>query len=550
MSARTRSISAADCAALVEKPPTSISISVTPSLRLEKRLPSRADPPSCRRRTSSRCPRSPASAPAPSRRAACPSPWRTPSAGAPRCARGSSSDPPGPAARRRGSRRTRARSAKPVRTSLTSVPGYCWTRTARSSRNRSPGGQAIRAAHVDQDAQVLQPGHALAQLIDGDDAGRRTGQQLLDVAAQMAIEIRRSPGRRDRQQERDRPQQLAVPQRPGDEAAGEGSWGGCGFGRHVGEGADGGWWRTMIADRYASARVRRATNQQAMLWWPAHALSSLIAPGSSTSPAGGGLRSCTARCWPTPTRPVSAYAKLGRGPYSFLLESVVGGDKWAAYSFAGVRPRAVMRARGSSVEVLQPRTTTRLPRRRSGRRSDEPLRFVDDYLAKLTPAVPPGLPRFFGGAVGWLGYDIVRSFERLPSTKPDDLGLPELCFAITDTVVVFDNLRGTVKVVASVDVGDGGRPRARLRRRLRAHRGGAGSAGAAGAAAAPAGSVAAPAAAAGAAPRPSRARRTRRACAASRSTSWPATRSRWSTRSASRCRAATSIRSTSTGRCG
>jgi anthranilate synthase component I len=152
--------------------------------------------------------------------------------------------------------------------------------------------------------------------------------------------------------------------------------------------------------------------------------------------------------------PVSAYAKLGRGPYSFLLESVVGGDKWAAYSFVGVRPRAVVRARGTSVEILQPaddggfRVSERVT-------AQEPLRFLDDYLAKLTPAVPAGLPRFFGGAVGWLGYDIVRSFERLPSTKPDDLGLPELCFAITDTVVVFDNLRGTVKVVAAVDVGDG-----------------------------------------------------------------------------------------------
>jgi anthranilate synthase component I len=153
---------------------------------------------------------------------------------------------------------------------------------------------------------------------------------------------------------------------------------------------------------------------------------------------------------------VSAYAKLCRGPYSFLLESVVGCDKWAAYSFAGVRPRAVVRARGSSVEVLQPDDTGfRVTERAT---VEEPLRFVDQYLAKLTPAVPPGLPRFFGGAVGWLGYDIVRSFERLPSTKPDDLGLPELCFAVTDTVVVFDNLRGTVKVVASVDVGDGSDP--------------------------------------------------------------------------------------------
>ncbi len=149
--------------------------------------------------------------------------------------------------------------------------------------------------------------------------------------------------------------------------------------------------------------------------------------------------------------PVSAYAKLGRGPYSFLLESVVGGDKWAAYSFVGVRPRAVVRARGGTVEVLTPgggelRVAERVQAR-------EPLRFLDDYLAKLAPVVPPGLPRFFGGAVGWLGYDIARTFERLPSLKPDDLGLPELCFAITDTVVIFDNLRGTVKVVAAADLG-------------------------------------------------------------------------------------------------
>jgi anthranilate synthase component 1 len=154
--------------------------------------------------------------------------------------------------------------------------------------------------------------------------------------------------------------------------------------------------------------------------------------------------------------PVSAYAKLGRGPYSFLLESVVGGEKWAAYSFVGVRPRAVVRARGEDVEVLTPadaRSSDLVVTERV--KAKEPVRFLDEYLAKLSPAVPPGLPRFFGGAVGWLTYDIVRTFERLPATKPDDLGLPELCFAITDTVVIFDNLRGTLKVVAAVDVGPG-----------------------------------------------------------------------------------------------
>jgi anthranilate synthase component 1 len=148
--------------------------------------------------------------------------------------------------------------------------------------------------------------------------------------------------------------------------------------------------------------------------------------------------------------PVSLFAKLGRGPYSFLLESVVGGEKWAQYSFAGVRPRAVIRAKGQDVEVLRPDGTGFAVAERL--RADNPLDYVSSALAALKPAVPPGLPRFFGGAVGFLGYDMVRHFERLPAQIPDELGLPDLCFALTDTVVVFDNLRGTLKVVASVDV--------------------------------------------------------------------------------------------------
>jgi anthranilate synthase component 1 len=151
--------------------------------------------------------------------------------------------------------------------------------------------------------------------------------------------------------------------------------------------------------------------------------------------------------------PVSVYAKLGRGPYSFLLESVVGGEKWAAYSFAGVRPRSVIRARGEQVEVLRPEGDDFVVVER--RRESDPLAFVSRAVSELMPAVPPGLPRFFGGAVGWLGYDLVRRFERLPDVAPDELGLPDVCFALTDTVVVFDNLRGTIKVVAASDVGTG-----------------------------------------------------------------------------------------------
>ena len=148
--------------------------------------------------------------------------------------------------------------------------------------------------------------------------------------------------------------------------------------------------------------------------------------------------------------PVSLFAKLGRGPYSFLLESVVGGEKWAQYSFAGVRPRAVIRAKGHEVEVLRPEGTGFAVAERM--RADNPLDYVSSALGAMKPAVPQGLPRFFGGAVGFLGYDIVRRFECLPESAPDELGLPDLCFALTDTVVVIDNLRGTLKVVASVDV--------------------------------------------------------------------------------------------------
>lgn len=151
--------------------------------------------------------------------------------------------------------------------------------------------------------------------------------------------------------------------------------------------------------------------------------------------------------------PVSVYARLGRGPYSFLLESVVGGEKWASYSFVGVRPRMVVRAKGRDVEVLVPEGNDFVVSER--RQEADPLGFVAALLAAGEAVVPPGLPRFFGGAVGYLAYDAVRWFEHLPSTLPDELDVPDLCFAFTDTVVVFDNLRGTVKIVAAVDTRQG-----------------------------------------------------------------------------------------------
>jgi anthranilate synthase component 1 len=155
--------------------------------------------------------------------------------------------------------------------------------------------------------------------------------------------------------------------------------------------------------------------------------------------------------------PVGAYAKLGRGEHSFLLESVVGGEKWAAYSFIGVRPRAVLRASGRQASVVwfdvegdgSPRTASWSVR--------EPTAALVEVMSEWRPVAPRGLPRFWGGAVGWMAYDLVRGFENLPDHTPrghaggegEPRELPDLYMVLTDTLVVFDNLRQTIKVVAT-----------------------------------------------------------------------------------------------------
>ena len=150
--------------------------------------------------------------------------------------------------------------------------------------------------------------------------------------------------------------------------------------------------------------------------------------------------------------PVSAYAALGQGDHSFLLESVVGGATWAAYSFVGVAPRAVLtcrdgvaRATWYDVEGGGPARTAEWP-------APDPVGALAEVMAEFRPAPAPGLPRFWGGAVGWIAYDCVRAFEELPSRDKPGLDLPGLCMAVTDTVVVFDNLRQTIKIVATAYV--------------------------------------------------------------------------------------------------
>ncbi len=132
--------------------------------------------------------------------------------------------------------------------------------------------------------------------------------------------------------------------------------------------------------------------------------------------------------------PVSAYLKVARGDHSFLLESVEGGERLARYSFIGTEPYRVHRV-GPYADPSQ---------------GSDPLLEVEAELGRFRLAHPQsGLPRFTGGAVGFLAYDAVRHFEpRVPIAEIDPHGMPEALFMFVDTLLVFDHLKHTIKVVS------------------------------------------------------------------------------------------------------
>lgn len=146
--------------------------------------------------------------------------------------------------------------------------------------------------------------------------------------------------------------------------------------------------------------------------------------------------------------PVSAFLKIDQGEYSFLLESVEGGEKWGRYCFLGNSPRVIFRAKGKRVEVWEG------GRLQKEREVSDPLEALKELLAGYRPVVSEGLPRFFGGAVGYLGYDMVRFFEELPDLTEDDLNLEDALFILTDNLLIFDNMNHKIKIVHNVFLRD------------------------------------------------------------------------------------------------
>ncbi|MEW6615942.1 MAG: anthranilate synthase component I [Thermodesulfobacteriota bacterium] len=147
--------------------------------------------------------------------------------------------------------------------------------------------------------------------------------------------------------------------------------------------------------------------------------------------------------------PVSAFQKINGGKYSFLLESVEGGEKWARYSFLGFNPSIIFRSKGNTVEIISGKNTEEWKNVKS------PLDKLRDLMREYKPVTMDGLPRFFGGAVGYLSYDMVRFFEELPDNTTDDLNIYDSFFVITDTILIFDSLKQTMKVVSNVYLNDG-----------------------------------------------------------------------------------------------
>ena len=142
--------------------------------------------------------------------------------------------------------------------------------------------------------------------------------------------------------------------------------------------------------------------------------------------------------------PVSAFLKIDRGEYAFLLESVEGGEKWGRYSFLSSSPGIIFKAKGSTVEVI---TEAGIQSHAIEKDVLEPLKAI---LTRYRPVQTDDLPRFYGGMVGFLAYDVVRQFERLPEMTKDDLDLPDALFFLPDTLLIFDNVSHRIKVVSNV----------------------------------------------------------------------------------------------------
>jgi len=141
--------------------------------------------------------------------------------------------------------------------------------------------------------------------------------------------------------------------------------------------------------------------------------------------------------------PLSFFRRMERDRYAFLLESIEGSERWARYSFLGTRPYLIFKSRGREIEIIEDGKKKKLA-------ADSPIGVLESLLKKYRPVAVEGIPPFFGGALGYVAYDAVEQFHDIPSLKKDPLGMPEIFFVFVQTLVAFDNLKHTIKVIDNV----------------------------------------------------------------------------------------------------
>ncbi len=144
---------------------------------------------------------------------------------------------------------------------------------------------------------------------------------------------------------------------------------------------------------------------------------------------------------------LALYLKLANRPYTYLLESVVGGERFGRYSFIGLAARTVLRVHGHFVSVEVDGEPVE-----QGDEAD-PLAFIEAFLGRYKAAPLPGLPRFPGGLAGYFGYDTVRYIERrlAHTVKPDPIGTPDILLMLSDELAVVDNLTGRLTLIVYAD---------------------------------------------------------------------------------------------------
>lgn len=149
--------------------------------------------------------------------------------------------------------------------------------------------------------------------------------------------------------------------------------------------------------------------------------------------------------------PLSAYLKLANAPYSYLFESVQGGEKWGRYSILGLAAQTIIKVYGYTVEIHhahQPVETLAVT---------DPLSWITEFQQQFKVPDIEDLPRFNGGLVGYFGYETIRYIEKKLAhnkPKPDPIGTPDILLMVSEEVVVFDNLRGELHLIVHAGAGE------------------------------------------------------------------------------------------------